>query len=1194
MDSKSKPNIVQDDEFLKDFVKVDVVPTNKAKDKQTKTYYVNPKAQVRIPENDPEGENDWTFEKWTADLDTLEDKDNFQMPNRHTFEKETVLTARYSKTPKDIVYPPSAKMITTYVGKQPSLEEYEQKIKAGKIGNSGKVAEIDSYYLIDKKPDVSKEILHPEKEIDDPTDPTKKVYTNYQRVKVTYKTGEVFLVDVPVKVLDTIKEVPDPDTIPGEDYKDYILVTVDPTDKAKDLTKKYYRVRKDVEVTIPSKNPEGKEITSTNGESHSYEFTKWKEKEATKPREWEKGKKITGKFEKDTEIKAKYSLKAWEQEKPEKNVIPNDPDNPQKKPKGYVSVKFTSDDGLTLSGIQEYFVKKNLEITLKDIKWAQIEEKVGYKFDKWDKEKDLEIKDQDIVVNATSIPLKDVIPKKDGEEQPKGYVKVDFKTDGNGTLEGETTYYVNPTKEVKLKVPETKAKIGYEFKEWDKDANKPTKYEKDTTITAKFKALDDVSETPIKDYVKVIFQIKGEGGKIKEGEVETYYVNPEKKVIVTTPKLETEIGYKFKGWDKDTSKLTQYTEKETIIKGTFEKIADIIPEIDEDGKPNDKPKGYVEVIFEKGKHGVLEGITKYYVNPKAGKKLKEIKHPEIKANNGYEKYGWDTDDNTEITKKIIVTAKYSKELTPLAQEPSAEMITTYVGKYPEFEDYKKAIKAGKNAEITACEIVKDKKPDVSKEILDADTKIKDPKDPTKEVYKNYQTVKVVYRTGEEYFVDVPVKVINKLEDIIPDPEEIPEGYVSVTFTNDNGLYLEGTQNYAVKKNVNVKLSDLKWPSVGENLGYKFEAWDKDETLEIKDQNIVVKASSKPIDDVIPNDGNHEKPKDYVKVDFKTDGHGSLSRQLSYFVNPTKEVTLDIPKASPNTGYEFGAWDHNASMPSVYRVDTTITAYFNELNDVSTEPVEGYVEVSFVTQGEGGSIMDGEFTKFYVNPEKEVILPPPSLNVEIGYVFNGWDFDTIQFVQYKENKVVTGTFAKLPDVIPEVDENGNMNDKPHGYVEVIFEKGDHGDLEGITKYYVNPKAGKTLAEIAHPKIVAKTDYKVKGWDTDDKTVINNNIIVTALYEKIEKADPKPQEPTNPPQPSNPSSTEPSGKKPSSSNEKDKTNNGGKLKPVSGDDKKGSNVGGTKMPKTGIESNLGFYLSTIGLSTIGLFILKKKNK
>ena len=410
------------------------------------------------------------------------------------------------------------------------------------------------------------------------------------------------------------------------------------------------------------------------------------------------------------------------------------------------------------------------------------------------------------------------------------------------------------------------------------------------------------------------------------------------------------------------------------------------------------------------------------------------------------------------------------------------------------------------------------------------------------------------------------------------------------------MYLEGTQNYAVKKNVNVKLSDLKWPNIGEHLGYEFVSWDQEKTLEIKDQDIVVKASSKAIDDVIPNDGNHEKPKDYVKVDFTTDGNGKLSGQLSYFVNPTKEVTLDIPKASPNTGFEFKAWDHDASMPSVYRVDTTITAYFNELNDVSTEPVEGYVEVSFVTQGEGGSIMDGQITKFYVNPEKEVILPPPSLNVEIGYVFNGWDFDTIQFVQYKENKVVTGTFAKLPDVIPEVDENGNMNDKPNGYVEVIFEKGDHGDLEGITKYYVNPKAGKTLAEIAHPKIVAKTDYKVKGWDTDDKTVINNNLIVTALYEKIEKADPKPQEPKepkDPPQPSKPSSTEPSKEKPSSSNENDKDKDG-KLQKVSGDDKKGSNVGGTKMPKTGIESNLGFYLSTIGLSTIGLFILKKKNK
>lgn len=746
LDSKSKPNIVQNDEFLKDFVKVDVVPTNKAKDKQTKTYYVNPKAQVRIPENDPEGENDWTFEKWTADLDSLNDKDDFKMPNRHIFENETVLTAKYSKP---LAQEPSAKMITTYVKNYPDLKDYKAAIKAGEIGNTGKFAEIEAYEIVEgKEPDVSKEILDADTKIEDPKDPTKKVYKNYQTIKVIYKTGEVFLVDVPVKVLDTIKEVPDPDTIPGEDYKDYILITVDPTDKAKDPTKKYYRVRKNVEVTIPAKNPEGIEKAGLNGEKHQFDFIRWEENLDKNQRKWNKGNNIIAKFEKDTEIIAKYNIKAWEVEEAKKNII-------------------------------------------------------------------------------------------------------------------------------------------------------------------------------------------------------------------------------------------------------------------------------------------------------------------------------------------------------------------------------------------------------------------------------------------------------------PDPKEIPDGYVSVTFTNDNGLYLEGTQNYAVKKNANIKLSDLKWPNIGEHLGYEFVSWDQEKTLEIKDKDIVVRASSKAIDDVIPNDGNHEKPKDYVKVDFKTDGHGSLSGQLSYFVNPTKKVTLDIPKASPNTGYEFGSWDHDASMPSVYRVDTTITAYFNELNDVSTEPVEGYVEVSFVTQGEGGSIMDGQITKFYVNPEKGVILPPPSLNVEIGYLFNGWDFDTIQFVQYKENKVVTGTFAKLPDVIPEVDENGNINDKPHGYVEVIFEKGDHGDLEGITKYYVNPKAGKTLAEIAHPKIVAKTDYKVKGWDTDDKTVINNNLIVTALYEKIEKADPKPEEPTNPPQPSNPSSTEPSGENPSSSNEKDKEKDV-KLQKVSGDDKKGSNVGGTKMPKTGIESNLGFYLTTIAFSTIGLFALKKKNK
>lgn len=759
LQSESKPNIVQNDEFLKDFVKVDVVPTKKAKDSQTKTYYVNPKAQVRIPENDPEADDGWTFEKWTTGGDDIADlkeqikaRKDYDMKSRHIFEKETVITARYSKELTPLAQEPSAEMITTYVGKYPELKDYKAAIKAGKIGKTGKFAEIEDHVIVEgKEPDVSKEILDADTKIQDPEDPTKKVYKNYQTIKVIYKTGEVFLVDVPVKVLDTIKEVPDPDTIPGEDYEDYILITVDPTDKAKDPTKKYYRVRKNVEVTIPANNPEGIGKAGLNGEKHQFDFVRWEENLDKNQRKWNKGNNIIAKFEKDTEIIAKYNIKAWEVEEAKKNII-------------------------------------------------------------------------------------------------------------------------------------------------------------------------------------------------------------------------------------------------------------------------------------------------------------------------------------------------------------------------------------------------------------------------------------------------------------PDPQTIPDGYVSVTFTHDNGLYLDGTQNYAVKKNSNIKLSDLKWPSVGENLGYKFEAWDKEKTLEIKDQDIVVKASSKAIDDVIPNDGNHEKPKDYVKVDFTTDGNGKLSGQLSYFVNPTKEVTLNIPKASPNTGYEFGSWSQDASMPSVYRVDTTITAYFNELNDVSTEPVEGYVEVSFVTQGEGGSIMDGQFTKFYVNPEKDVILPPPSLNVEIGYLFKGWDFDTIQFVQYKENKVVTGTFAKLPDVIPEVDENGNINDKPHGYVEVIFEKGDHGDLEGITKYYVNPKAGKTLAEIAHPKIVAKTDYKVKEWDTDDKTVINNNLIVTALYEKIEKADPKPQEPKDPqdpPQPSSPSSTEPSEEKPSSSNEKDKEKDG-KLQKVSGDDKKGSNVGGTKMPKTGIESNLGFYLSTIGLSTIGLFILKKKNK
>ncbi|MFM1525560.1 Rib/alpha-like domain-containing protein, partial [Helcococcus bovis] len=63
--------------------------------------------------------------------------------------------------------------------------------------------------------------------------------------------------------------------------------------------------------------------------------------------------------------------------------------------------------------------------------------------------------------------LPDVIPGT--QEKPEGYVTVTFINDNNkGTMEGETSYHVNPKVKVQLTTPKITPKAGYEYKGWDK------------------------------------------------------------------------------------------------------------------------------------------------------------------------------------------------------------------------------------------------------------------------------------------------------------------------------------------------------------------------------------------------------------------------------------------------------------------------------------------------------------------------------------------------------------------------------------------------------------------------------------------------------------------------------------------------------------------------------------------------------
>ena len=428
LDNKGKVNILKKDEFLNDFVKVTVDPTDKAIDKQTKTYYVNPKAYVKIPEaNKLVGMKPYIFEKWTVKSNNKET--DFDMTKHHKIAGEIVIVAKYSTKSKPIPQEPSAEMVVTYIGNKPELETYKQVIKAGKIGDTDNFADIEAYELV-KSPDVSTELLDPETEVTN--DKNEKVYKNYATVKVIYKSGDIHYVDIPVKVLEKIKKVENETDIP-KGYEDYLLVTVDPTEKATDLSKSYYRVRKNVEVTIPADSPTGKE---------GYTFVKW-------------DKNLTSIFNDNTTIKAIYS-----------HEVPWTPINPIPEATGGVIETFRA----VRPNEEDY--RKNVKYTI-DVGGKKVEKVLGVK-DKLefigevkadnvdvmtlgDKEVPVEItlEDGSIISTVVIVRVVDkVYPENTSDPIPKGYLSLHILPTDDNEEKTEKVYKVHPNVDISISASE--------------------------------------------------------------------------------------------------------------------------------------------------------------------------------------------------------------------------------------------------------------------------------------------------------------------------------------------------------------------------------------------------------------------------------------------------------------------------------------------------------------------------------------------------------------------------------------------------------------------------------------------------------------------------------------------------------------------------------------------------------------------
>ena len=770
----------------------------------------------------------------------------------------------------------------------------------------------------------------------------------------------------------------------------------------------------------------------------------------------------------------------------------------------------------------------------------------GYVFSTWDRDISNYNKFTDPVTTITAnfVPKDAVVPrtKDDDSEKPEGFVTVKFEVDekskNNGTLEGTTTYFVDPSQNVTLNPPKTNPSIGYEFEKWDKDTTKATKYTEDTTVKVTFKKLDDIIPEKTGDtinnkpngYVTVTFVSDGNG--TLEGTT-VYYVNPNVQVNLTdkanaitkTPNL----GYTAESekWTNEKGKaiIDKFTENTEFV-FNFKKLDDVIPEKNTDGSTNKKPEGYITVTLIPTDKATDTTNKVYFVNPKA-KDVTITNKPEGKkeeVNNIEQTYnfkGWKVTkgtvaswDNENIIGTFIqdteITAQYSTNVVPgeLVPAPVAKKnVVTPKGDTPKPEDLIENIPGSekdplpKGTKITYEEEPKVDNPGDSK----AKVKIEYPNGKTvvvevpitvvdnvipqkgtekpKDVPNNFVEVKfvptdkatdstpqifwvnpekevtipVTNPTGKQYFTFKEWKIGEKAdgkkyvptekkqfkeattitatyteaENIIPydpsvpDPMARPDGYVRVTFKAEEGLKLTEQKAYYVKKNAGIKLGneELVKPKYDETTGYKFENWDKQDTDEIKDKDIIVTAKAKKLDDVIPKtkEDDSEKPEGYITVTFSAEENGKLKGTSVYYVNPNEAVVLQdkAPEVTPNTGFDFAGWDISIAKAIKYNDGDVIKALYNEKGDVipqektdGTDKPAGYLTVTF-DKGEHGEL-SGK-TVYYVKPNKEVTVPAPIVKPNTGFEFEKWDKELTQ--TFKEDTTITAQYKKSTGTTP---------------------------------------------------------------------------------------------------------------------------------------------------------------------------------
>lgn len=743
-----------------EYVKVTVNPTGKPGEKDSKIYYVNPKAWVDIPEIKltDEEKADLGFKNWTADQAKQNEKQEangvYEFTKRHMFTEDTIISPGFAK---DVV-PQEGK-------DKPKVPDNFVKVIVKTTDNATDETKFEKTFWVNPTKEVAIPVTNPagktDQEVDIPNLGKKKVnyvFKEWQKIKTGEADDNLTEIKPAVKIDLAKNKYTDKVTVIKAVYNEKFAATP--------IVKPIKTEKLDT--------PEGKEITDeilkgkitppSNKEIES--ITVVERPDPSKP----------GKQEAKVTIKYKDGSTQGTNDNPvvipvevHKNIIPEAPggQRPKDAMDNYVKVIFKAGTGGSLSGDLVYYVSPEVEVDMTDSATKITKNPdVGYISGDWDTNETKKLKDtfkEQTEFTFSFIKTKDIVEKiDDNVKKPDGYVEVIFKTEdeNKGKLDGDKlvkTYYVNPKAGIKLvelsgeqkaeanqlAVPTTIPNKDYGFAYWSESLDLTNTITGDREYVAHF----------TKGQVTLTYDAGGAIGNVPYPE----YTNIGGRINLSSPSGLSNGNKNFIGWMVDGSlyqagsQLTLTKDKTAVAKWT----EDIYPADENGNKTEETPENYVKVTLVPTEKAIDSANKIYYVNPD---KYLTIPAEGPKVNNEYQEKGysfshWDPSLSGKFVDGTVITAKYkisSSQIIPL--EPDAGIVETRVGIQPNEKDYKDKITPPKGKTIKGVEIIE--KPDVSKEGVSS------------------AKVNVIYTDGSSSSVDVTVVVYGKIPEK-PDKPNYP-------------------------------------------------------------------------------------------------------------------------------------------------------------------------------------------------------------------------------------------------------------------------------------------------------------------------------------------------------------------------------------------------------------------------------------